>query len=93
MAKEPSWQSNTIPAPTADPPALKILPGNSDKFKLIVLQVQSALYRFGYYTVPLDGVVQNDTREAISKLQRDYKLAVTGTITPELLSALKIPGL
>jgi peptidoglycan hydrolase-like protein with peptidoglycan-binding domain len=41
----------------------------------------------------MDGVVQNETRAAISKLQQDYNLKVTGTVTPELLTALQIPGL
>ena len=31
-----------------------------------------------------------ETKAAISRFQKDYKLSITGTITPEVLGALDI---
>jgi len=45
---------------------------------------------FGYYQGAPDGIIGAGTREALSRLQADYGLKVTGTITPETLDALKI---
>ncbi|WP_410010398.1 peptidoglycan-binding domain-containing protein [Phyllobacterium sp. A18/5-2] len=39
---------------------------------------------------PIDGVLGNDSRASLRKLQEDYGLKVTGTITPQTLDALKI---
>jgi His-Xaa-Ser repeat protein HxsA len=66
------------------------LPGNSDKFKRIVMQVQAALIAYGYYTGAVDGIVGPGTKKALQQLQADYGLKVTGTITPELLTSLRI---
>ena len=66
------------------------LPGNSDKFKEIATQVQKALLAFGYFSGPITGTVGPKTKEALSRMQEDYKLKVTGTITPEVLTALRI---
>jgi His-Xaa-Ser repeat protein HxsA len=72
------------------PAPLVTLPGNSDKFKRIVLQLQSALTIYGYYSGPINGQVGAETKAAISKFQEDWSLKVTGTVTPDLLNALKI---
>jgi His-Xaa-Ser repeat protein HxsA len=69
---------------------LKTLPGNSDKFREIAMQVQMALLAYGYYTGTIDGVIGPESRAAISKMQADYGLKITGTITPEVLDALRI---
>lgn len=74
--------------PPAPPPSP--LPGNTNKFKQIVMEVQMALLAYGYYTGAIDGVVGPETRTAISKLQSDYKLKITGTVTPEVLDALHV---
>mgnify|MGYP000025543606 CR=1 FL=1 len=76
-----------LPSPRA---AAKTLPGNSDKFKEIVVQVQIGLSRYGYYTGPIDGVVGPGTAAAIREFQERWNIAVTGTITPELLNAFGI---
>lgn len=90
----PSRNLNSTPPssvfPSAPAAALKTLPGNSNKFMQIAMQVQSALYAYGYYTGNIDGKIGPESKIAISKMQADYKLKVTGTITPELLNALNI---
>lgn len=89
----PPASDSTAPAtilPSSPDAALKVLPGNSDKFLEVARQVQLALYSWGYYAGEIDGVVGPATRAAISQLQADWNLKVTGTITPEVLNALKI---
>lgn len=76
------------PLPLGTP--LKPLPGNTDKFKLIVMQLQTALYRLGYYQGPIDGVIAGDTKTALRAMQSDFKLKVTGTATPETLTIMGI---
>jgi His-Xaa-Ser repeat protein HxsA len=89
--------SPSYAAPLYQPPAvtprvapLKVLPGNSAKFTDIVLEVQFAMLAFGYYNGELDGVFNPEMTAALTKLQSDYGLKVTGTITPETLDSLKI---
>lgn len=84
---------STAPAtilPSSPDAALRVLPGNSERFLEIARQVQIALYSWGYYTGEIDGIVGPATRSAISSMQADWGLNVTGTITPEVLDALKI---
>ncbi len=78
------------PAVTRAPAPLKVLPGNVQKFTEIVRDVQLAMMAFGYYNGELDGVPGPAMRTALSKMQADYGLKVTGTITPETLTALRI---
>jgi His-Xaa-Ser repeat protein HxsA len=59
-------------------------------FIAIVKKVQLGLKSFGYYQGAIDGDVGSDTRAALTKLQNDYNLKVTGTITPEVLKALSV---
>jgi len=68
----------------------KTLPGNSNKFRQVVIQVQSGLTADGYYAGALTGVVDADTRAALSQMQQDNNLKVTGTITTEVLDAFGI---
>lgn len=89
----PPASDSTSPSsilPSSPDAALKVLPGNSDKFLEIAKQVQLGLYSWGYYAGEIDGVVGPATRTAISSMQSDWGLPVTGTITPEVLNALKI---
>ncbi|MBB2908445.1 His-Xaa-Ser repeat protein HxsA [Rhizobium sp. RAS22] len=76
----------------ATPPAipLKPLAGNTDKFKRIVMQVQTALTAYGYYSGLIDGQVGPGSKTALIAMQTDYNLKVTGTITPEVLNAFGI---
>ncbi|MBP2449605.1 His-Xaa-Ser repeat protein HxsA [Rhizobium leguminosarum] len=80
-------QSNSV---NTAPMPLKTLPGNSDKFRRIVIQVQTALVAFGYYGGPLTGQVDAATRAGLNKMQDAYGLKVTGTITPQVLTAFGI---
>jgi His-Xaa-Ser repeat protein HxsA len=91
--------SSILPSPSATAPkaAPNIAPDAAtaqaaEKFKDTVRVVQLALQTYGYYTGAVDGFVGPDTSTAISKMQADYGLKVTGTVTPEVLNALKISG-
>jgi len=90
----PSRNTNSTPPssilPSSPSLAPKTLPGNSHKFHEIARQVQTALLAYGYYTGVVDGIVGSQTRTALSKMQADYGLKITGTITPEVLNALRI---
>lgn len=65
-------------------------PPVADGYKAVVMRVQRGLLAFGYYDGGIDGVVGPGTRDALSRFQGDFKLKVTGTITPEVLDALKV---
>lgn len=69
---------------------LNLLGSGGDQFSNVVKQVQLGLKAFGYFEGVANGTLGPDTRLAITKLQGDYNLKVTGTITPELLAALRI---
>jgi His-Xaa-Ser repeat protein HxsA len=69
---------------------LTTLPGSTAKFTNIVLQVQTALYAYGYYAGPLTGVVDALTKAALLDMQAQFGLPATGTITPDTLDALSI---
>lgn len=83
----PTYQA---PAVKTAPAPLKVLPGNVRKFTEIVRDVQFAMMAFGYYNGELDGVLGPAMRTALSEMQADYGLKITGTITPETLTALRI---
>ena len=53
-------------------------------------QVQTALRVYGYYSGPIDGIIGLRSREALSRMQRDHGLPVTGGITPDVLDVLGI---
>lgn len=77
----------------ASPPApdgLPALSGRTKRFEAIVKRVQIALMAQGYYKGAIDGVVSPALRGAVRKFQGDRNLAVTGTITPQTLDAMKI---
>ncbi len=61
-----------------------------DGYKAVVMRVQRGLLAFGYYDGGIDGIVGPGTRDALSRFQGDFRLKVTGTITPEVLDALQI---
>jgi len=51
-----------------------------------VLRVQKILADLGYAPGAVDGAWGENTAQAVSAFQRDRNMAVTGTITPDLLS-------
>ena len=85
LAPPPAPPALTLPAPA---PLVPLSP-NTDKARLIVIRVQTALKLFGY-SVPIDGAVGPETRSALTSFQTDWKMTVTGTITPEVLDALGV---
>ncbi|PHR60223.1 MAG: His-Xaa-Ser repeat protein HxsA [Robiginitomaculum sp.] len=62
----------------------------TEQFTLKVKRVQAGLTAYGYYNGKADGIVGPDTKAALSKFQKDYGYKITGTITPEVLSAFSI---
>lgn len=54
------------------------------------MQVQISLLAAGYYDGEIDGIIGPMTRDAIERYQRDNGMAVTGTITPEVLDAFRL---
>ena len=93
------------PPPPPPPPPRSRIPSNffsvpdgaapkasnyQDGFTQIAKRVQTGLKSFGYYSGEIDGFVGHGTREGLIKLQTDYSLKITGTITPEVLRALQI---
>lgn len=79
------------PAPTtterASPPPLS---GRTERFTAIVRRVQLGLLAYGYYEGTIDGVVGPAMKTALRRFQTDFRLSVTGTVTPEVLDALRI---
>lgn len=57
---------------------------NSDQ----VMEMQNLLRVRGYDVGAADGMLSNQTSDAISKYQADQKLTITGTPTPETVRAL-----
>lgn len=53
-----------------------------------IRKIQQLLTRAGYDAGPADGVMGARTRDAISRFQEAEGLAVTGTVTPELVKLL-----
>lgn len=82
--------STVLPSSPAIATAPKPLRGNTSRFQSVVRQVQLGLRSYGYYQGAIDGVVGPATKTAIVKFQTDYNLKVTGTITPQVLDALRI---
>jgi putative peptidoglycan binding protein len=53
--------------------------------------VQTALARLGYYCGPIDGVFTDDLSVALARMQKNYSMRVTGTITIPVRRALHLP--
>ena len=53
--------------------------------------LQSALRRYGYYCGPIDGVFSDDLSDAIARMQKNYSMRVTGTLTIAVRRALYLP--
>lgn len=83
----PTPPSSILPTP---PEAPKVLPGNSAKFKAIVMNLQTCLSLFGFYPGVIDGAVGPETSAAISKFQEQWGFPITGTVTPQVLDACGI---
>src|SRR5437899_8777049 len=53
--------------------------------------MQTALRRLGYYCGPIDGVFTQEVSYAIARLQKNYSMRVTGTLTTPVRRALFMP--
>ena len=53
--------------------------------------LQVALQRNGYYCGPIDGLISADVAEAITRLQKNYSMRVTGNLTLAVRRALRLP--
>ncbi|MEO8440734.1 MAG: peptidoglycan-binding domain-containing protein [Spartobacteria bacterium] len=53
--------------------------------------LQDALRRNGYYCGPIDGVFSNAVQDAIARMQKNYSLRVTGTLTLAVRRSLHLP--
>jgi hypothetical protein len=53
--------------------------------------LQRDLARLGYYCGPIDGVFSPDVSEGIARLQKNYSMRVTGTLTVPVRRALHLP--
>jgi hypothetical protein len=53
--------------------------------------LQTALRRLGYYCGPIDGVFTPEVSDAIARLQKNYSMRVTGTLTQPVRRALFMP--
>ena len=53
--------------------------------------LQTALRRLGYYCGPVDGVFTAEVSYAIARLQKNYSMRVTGTLTVPVRRALHMP--
>ncbi len=53
--------------------------------------LQTALRRLGYYCGPIDGVFSAEVADAIARLQKNYSMRVTGTLTDPVRRALHMP--
>jgi len=53
--------------------------------------LQTALRRLGYYCGPVDGVFTPEVSYSIARLQKNYSMRVTGTLTTPVRRALHMP--
>lgn len=53
--------------------------------------LQRELIRLGYYCGPIDGIYSDEVGFAIAKLQKNYSMRVTGTLTIPVRRALHLP--
>lgn len=82
--------NSVLPSSPAIAQKVKILPGNSGKFRDLVLRAQLALYTRGYEVGSVDGDLHARTSAAIFHFQTDKGLVPDGRLTNEVLSALGI---
>src|SRR5213080_1792156 len=53
--------------------------------------VPTALRRLGYYCGPVDGVFTAQVADSIARMQKNYSMHVTGTLTDPVRRALHMP--
>lgn len=53
--------------------------------------VQNGLRRLGYYCGPTDGIFSGEVSDAVARMQKNYRMRVTGTLTIPVRRALYLP--
>jgi hypothetical protein len=53
--------------------------------------LQRDLRRLGYYCGPIDGVFSDEVSDAIARLQKNYSMRVSGTLSDPVRRALHLP--
>ncbi|MEP6937312.1 MAG: peptidoglycan-binding domain-containing protein [Chthoniobacterales bacterium] len=53
--------------------------------------LQTSLRRLGYYCGPIDGSFSLEVTDAIARLQKAYAMRVSGSLTPAVRRALRMP--
>lgn len=84
--------SSILPSSPAIARKLTVLPGNSNKFRDIVMRVQIALTQKGYEVGAVDGSLHARSIAAVYRYQSDAGIVPSGKITPETLTSLGIPA-
>jgi Putative peptidoglycan binding domain len=56
-----------------------------------VAALQRDLKRLGYYCGPVDGIFSDEVGDAVARLEKNYSLRVTGTLTNPVRRALHLP--
>jgi His-Xaa-Ser repeat protein HxsA len=82
--------NSILPSSVAITKKVKILPGNSGKFKDIVSKAQIALAARGFDVGALDGELHARTVSAIHSFQKSSGMAPSGKLDPETLSRLGV---
>ena len=83
-------RDSVLPSSSATAPNSLYSAPTTDQISQVVRRVQLGLKSYGYYNGAIDGVVGKETRASLVRLQTDFGLKVTGTITPEVLDVFKI---
>ena len=94
----PPWPAPT-PAPSPAQPVPRQTPGTGQplpkptpqELSTMVVRVQAALMRLGYYRGDIDGLLGPATRAGLKKFQESQGLKQTGRIDVETLTRLGIP--
>lgn len=81
---------SVLPSSSATAPNSLYSAPTTDQITQVVRRVQLGLRSYGYYNGAIDGIVGRETRASLVRFQTDFRLKVTGTITPEVLDAFKI---
>ena len=79
-----------LPSSFAVTKAMKVLPGNTLKFKKILLRAQISLNSSGYDVGTMGNGMSAKTVAAIYRFQEDKGMIPSGKLTNEVLSALGI---
>ncbi|MCB1099386.1 MAG: His-Xaa-Ser repeat protein HxsA [Verrucomicrobiae bacterium] len=85
LPSSPATTPQTLLSPNSTAPA-----PSATQIRTTIMQVQISLLAAGYYDGEIDGIIGPMTRDAIERYQRDNGMAVTGTITPEVLDAFRL---